>query len=204
MAEMWERQPGESAPAFQAFAVYRDLGPRRTFAEAARKFFGNVKRQGFRQDWPRRFQWSERARAWDDHLDNCQRQAEEQARKDMAQRHAKTALALQSKALERLRALSLEEMGAKDVLSWLETAAKLERLSRGEPEVRETGALVLEQAYAIQKEIRQRILADPAARAAAATLDAALGHGGADTGGAGTIGMGNTLGNASTLDIAQS
>jgi hypothetical protein len=51
----------------------------------------------------------------------------------MAERHAKEALMLQNKAVERLRQLRPEELKPRDTLSFLIEAAKLERLARGEP-----------------------------------------------------------------------
>ena len=35
--EVWERQEGETAQAFQAFAAYRDMGAERSLAKVAQK-----------------------------------------------------------------------------------------------------------------------------------------------------------------------
>jgi hypothetical protein len=51
----------------------------------------------------------------------------------MAERHAKEAMMMQTKAIERLRQLRPEELGARDTLAYLVESAKLERLARGEP-----------------------------------------------------------------------
>jgi len=52
----------------------------------------------------------------------------------MRERHAREALALQQKALERLKRMDPEELSPGDVLRYFVEAAKLERISRGEPE----------------------------------------------------------------------
>jgi hypothetical protein len=72
--------------------------------------------------------------AWDVHLDRQTREAQEQARREMGQRHAEVALALQEKAISRLKAMSPEELSSSDLIRYLVEAAKLERLSRGEPD----------------------------------------------------------------------
>ena len=132
----WEQQAGESARAFGAFCAYRDLGPQRSLRTAAEKFYGRssaaVSRQF--QAWSGTFKWVERASAWDQHLDAEVRHAQEEARREMGERHVKEARALQSKALERLRTLRPEEMGPADVLRFFVEASKLERLALGEPD----------------------------------------------------------------------
>ena len=132
----WEQQAGESARAFGAFCAYRDLGPRRSLRTAAEKYYGRATAAVFRQciTWSGAFQWVERAGAWDRHLDAEARHAQEEARREMAERHVKEARALQSKALERLRTLRPEEMGPADVLRFFVEASKLERLALGEPD----------------------------------------------------------------------
>jgi hypothetical protein len=84
--------------------------------------------------WSSAFHWVERASAWDRHLDAEARRAQEKARREMAERHAHEARALQSKAVERLRALRPEELGPADLLRYFVEAAKLERLAMGEPD----------------------------------------------------------------------
>jgi hypothetical protein len=138
MAEVspWQQQPGESARAFGAFAVYRDLGPRRSLRAAAASFYGRISASLERQvdKWSRAFRWVERANAWDQHLaaEGCK--AQEEARREMVDRHVREARALQAKALERLRALCPEELGPTDLLRFIVEAAKLERLALGEPD----------------------------------------------------------------------
>jgi hypothetical protein len=132
----WEQQPEETARAYGAFCVYRDLGPRRTLAAAAAAFFERTGDAPERQvdKWSSAFRWVERAAAWDRHLDAQGRAAQETARREMAERHGREARALQAKALERLRALRPEELSPADVLRFFVDAAKLERLALGEPD----------------------------------------------------------------------
>jgi hypothetical protein len=84
--------------------------------------------------WSSAFRWVERASAWDKHLDAEARRAQEEARRDMAERQAREARALQAKAVERLKSLNPEELGPADVLRYFVEAAKLERLALGEPD----------------------------------------------------------------------
>jgi hypothetical protein len=132
----WEQLPGESARAFGAFAAYRDLGPRRSLRAAAQTFYGRASAARERQldKWSHAFRWVERANAWDRHLDAQARQAQEEARREMVERHVKEARALQAKAVERLRSLRPEELGPAELLRYLVEAAKLERLALGEPD----------------------------------------------------------------------
>src|SRR5262245_24323516 len=92
-AAPWEQPPGESARAFGAFRAYRALGPRRSLRAAAAAFYGREAAALERQldKWSRAFGWVARAAAWDRHLDAEARQAQEQARRDMAERQAREA-----------------------------------------------------------------------------------------------------------------
>jgi hypothetical protein len=71
--ELWLRQTGESLPAHSAFLIYRDLGTARSLSEAQKIASGRSggesggKKNRF-ESWSARFRWVERARSWDNHL----------------------------------------------------------------------------------------------------------------------------------------
>lgn len=135
----WERQPGESARAYAAFCIYRDMPPRkRSLREVAAKLKGKPgKYKSVPANismWSAKWRWAERAAAWDEERDRQEREAQIRAVKEMRERHAREAMALQEKALKRLKAMNPEELSPADVLRYFVEAAKLERISRGEPE----------------------------------------------------------------------
>jgi hypothetical protein len=145
MASPWDQVAGESAKAYAAFCLYRDLGPRRSLDAASRSYHGsNQERQdppGRRQPrasgtirrWAQGWNWLARARAWDQESERIKQAEQHAAIQEMVERHAKEALMIQNKGVERLRQLRPEELGVRETLAYLVEAAKLERLARGEP-----------------------------------------------------------------------
>jgi len=136
---IWERLPGESAKAYEAFCIYRDLPPHeRSLKAVAEKLGGkrSGKSRALRplERWSSRYRWVERAQAWDEEVDRRAREAHLRAVKEMRERHARMAVALQQKALDRLKQMDPDELEPLEVLKYLIEAAKLERLARGEPE----------------------------------------------------------------------
>ena len=72
MEPSWQRRPGESNPAFQAFVEYRGLGCDRTLDATREKL---AKRPGYHRylrEWSTRWSWAERASDWDHHLQEKQ------------------------------------------------------------------------------------------------------------------------------------
>jgi hypothetical protein len=65
----FERQDEESAKAYRAFAVYRDLGPERTLRAVAEALYGIRWKYGKRtvEKWSSSFDWVARARGYEDH-----------------------------------------------------------------------------------------------------------------------------------------
>ena len=91
----WERQPRESAQAYQAFSIYRDLGEERALRAVAAQL---GKSRALIERWSRNWNWVERARQYDDSL---QREAQAKAYKkavkeleEMQLRQIKTAVLL--------------------------------------------------------------------------------------------------------------
>lgn len=136
----WERQDGETDKAYAAFCIYRDLPPNeRSLRAAAAKFYGKDKEKLRRppatfEKWSTRWRWVERARAWDEEQDRLAREAQLQAIKEMRERHAEQARYLQAKGIQALRDLAAGKISAGDAIRLIIEGARLERISRGEPE----------------------------------------------------------------------
>jgi len=132
MEPIWERLPGESAKAYEAFCKYRDMPPgERSLREVARRL---GKSETLISRWSSRYRWVERVQAWDDEVDRKAREAHLRTVKEMRERHARYAVALQMKALDRLKQMDPDELEPLEVLKFIVEAAKLERLARGEPD----------------------------------------------------------------------
>jgi hypothetical protein len=144
-----ERLPGESNAAFSAFVIYRDLGAQRSLDAASTRYHArnrlnttppqdgtrkNKKCSGQIRTWADRWNWRERAAAWDAEQDRQARQAMLQEIVDMRKRHAQEAMMLQKAAMQRLQALDPQTLTQSHLLAYFVEATKLERLSRGEPE----------------------------------------------------------------------
>jgi hypothetical protein len=142
----WEHLPGESAKAYAAFCLYRDLGPHRSLDETSRQYHAQPasdedrqprrpkrRASGLVRRWAERWDWSGRALAWDHEVEQGKQKKQLEAIAEMAERHAREAMLLQNKAVERLRQLLPGELSPQDTLRYLIEAAKLERLARGEP-----------------------------------------------------------------------
>lgn len=123
----WERQPGESEQAFEAFKIYRDLGVRRSNAEVCKQL---SKSRQLISRWKSKYEWDERVRAYDNDLEKQQHAEAVKNLKDMTGRHIKIAMSLQRKALEALDKLKVEDMTPKDIKEYIKMATELERLNR--------------------------------------------------------------------------
>ena len=63
-AQLWERQPEETDPAFQAFEMYRAMGRVRSLAKVGCE---SGKHVTLIERWSVRHRWRERVEAWDRH-----------------------------------------------------------------------------------------------------------------------------------------
>ena len=83
--------------------------------------------------WMEKYNWVKRTKAYDDYIERKKREEKEKAILDMAERHAKLAMAFQQRIAERIKVIDPAELSPADMARWLDVATKLERLSRGEP-----------------------------------------------------------------------
>lgn len=142
-AEPWLKWPQEKPDQYYAFCAFRDLPPgggrsiERAYAYM-RTGDPNAPRLRVNPGWfafARAFRWQERVDAYERHTERKHLAAMDDqvlaAYKEMGDRHAREAMALQAKALERLRSLDPSSMNADQVLRFIVQAAALERLARG-------------------------------------------------------------------------
>ncbi|MFB6643125.1 hypothetical protein ACFCYF_38545 [Streptomyces chartreusis] len=164
-AESWERQPGESATAWEAFACYRDLGLSRSItkvAETLRKARTLIER------WSVAHQWVLRAEAWDREQDRLWRGERQQAAREVARRHARLASAAQAKLVAQLQQLDPARLTPADVIRWLEVTVRIERQAYGidlaetasgpaVPEVADVTGLTDEERRARMEQLRREL-----------------------------------------------
>ena len=133
MAEIWEKQKDESNKAYHTFCIYRDLGPDRSLEKTRQKLGKSAGYTRWMHTWSSKYDWVTRAQAYDDYIEKKKREEKEKAILDMAERHAKLAMAFQQRVAQRLQGIDPLELSPSDMARWLDIATKLERLSRGEP-----------------------------------------------------------------------
>ena len=135
----WERQPGETQKAYEAFCVYRDLKDIRDpeskrSLELVGQRLGKTKANYER--WSSANEWVKRVEAWDEYQERKIREEEEKQRitdiRSMRKRHADLASAMLIKAARALQRIPEDEIKAGDVSRMVDTASKLERISRGD------------------------------------------------------------------------
>jgi hypothetical protein len=95
----WDKRPNESALAFRAFALYRDLGSKRSISQVARELGTEITHL---KDWSSKHEWVARCDAYDAHIDRLDQQTREKERREMHQRHAAAGATLQGSALVRI------------------------------------------------------------------------------------------------------
>ena len=126
---LWERQDGESGKAYEAFAVYRDMGATRTVSAVARQL---RKSRALVDRWRRQWNWAERVRDYDRELERAAHEEALKAVREMSRRHIGMAVRMQTKALEALNGLNTKKMRPKDVVALIHEGTKLERDSRAQ------------------------------------------------------------------------
>lgn len=180
----WERQPGESAKAYEAFCVYRDQGAGRSLNKTAKQL---GKSATLISVWSYKNRWVERCEAWDRWLAEERRRAQVEAIRKMEERHIRLAQGMQTLAARKLeRELertdpnrvgieaareALDSITLQEVRLLITEGTKLERVARGEPETITEERQVVDWASAVTERWRDRLAREKAAAAAKPSED---------------------------------
>lgn len=127
---MWERQAGESDPAWGAFQRYLEAGDARTAVALAHQ---GVARPHVLARWCRRYRWALRALAWDEDQDRVVREEHMAELRRLDMQIDAIAKAMLGRVAERLRQLSekqIETMSAADVARLFNEAVRVLRQPR--------------------------------------------------------------------------
>jgi hypothetical protein len=104
-----ERLQGESSRAYAAYCAYRDIGPGRSldraWKQSAKQESASARRPGHWSAWSAKFDWSERAEAYDDSIEEDKRSADVARGRQIHQRRQKFALEAQERTEGRVRHL---------------------------------------------------------------------------------------------------
>lgn len=123
----WERKKGESSESYAAFKLYYQMGDKRSCAKVAK----NLGRSNtLISGWCSKWDWVERARAYDNELARQEFSETCNAIKKMNEQQAQIGLLIQKKALEALKEMKSNELYPKLLLQYLVQGAGLERKSR--------------------------------------------------------------------------
>lgn len=127
--DAWERQPGETTRAYEAFTLYRDMGADRALRKVVQALNKNLTTIA---EWSTKYEWVKRAAEWDAEQDRIARNAQIEEIKKMRKRHAEVANSMIIKAARALNRMKEEDIRPADISRFIEVASKLERLSRGD------------------------------------------------------------------------
>lgn len=186
--EVWDRLSGETARAYRAFAVYRDMGVSRSVARVGQEL---GKSKSLMDRWSGNWHWVHRANEWDAAQDEIHRSEQEQERRDMLRRHAEIGRNILRQVNAKLIEFQTDEgvgadLSLKDIPVWTNIGTQVERKARGEPET--IDGINEMQKIEARRTYEERILNDPERRERAFKLieelaGDGLGPGGFDSGG---------------------
>ena len=151
-----ERLPQESPRAYRAFCIYRDLGPDRSLDQAWKRFCaasdptknrGSARRPGHWAAWSQKYQWVERAEAYDDLIEEESRNAAAERRRQLHEARSQFQSEEQQRIENQVRNADavLDKMGTaplNEVIQITKDANKTTTTKIKAPNVRDMAALL--------------------------------------------------------------
>jgi hypothetical protein len=139
----WERMESEPGRAFEAFRIFRDLGPTRTLAATALSFF-EIPASALTEDpnigkryaprfyaWHSKYNWKVRADSWDAEIDRQRWADRAEAIRRTNDGYVAVGAAMRQKILLRVAGMDPAQIAPKDVPAWIKAAADVERMGYG-------------------------------------------------------------------------
>lgn len=127
--QAWERQPRESHQAFEAFELYRDMGPMRGIRKVAKE---TGKSFTLMERWSRVWEWKRRADKYEEYYDALKASALHRRKMEMIERQADLGRRMQQTADMGLDCMEVEELSAQDIARLAGEGVKIERLALGD------------------------------------------------------------------------
>lgn len=127
--ELWERQPNETAKAFEAFVIYRDMGVNRSIRKAAQTLNKAVTTLA---EWSTKHEWVKRVAAWDAEQDRIARNELVAEMASTRKKQRKQAQRMQEKGMELLESISIGDAKLSEIVSLLKAGMEQERIAIGD------------------------------------------------------------------------
>ena len=168
--EAWERQKGESVQAYDAFVTYRDMGSSRSGAKVGQEL---GKSKTLVERWSSRWEWVWRCEQYDTAMEQQRLRDRAKELQQAKDRQARMAQAMLQKVLEKLQALTPDDISPGVMVQMVKVASDLERHALGEVD---TVAITGAGGGPVQNDIRLVLdaLDDPEARDALDALSQRL------------------------------
>ncbi len=128
MKQIWERQEGESAKAYDAFTLYRDMGPGRSISKIVQKHTKNRATCG---KWSVKYNWVQRVAAYDEEQDRIRRLVAKEELIKATREHLRNARNMRKVAMEIITTKDADKISFGDAVRALELAVKMERQALG-------------------------------------------------------------------------
>ena len=125
--KLWEKKPKESNKAYEAFVVYRDLGSGRTFTAVAEELHKSV---SLIRRWKDKWNWQERAEAWDNSIAEKARIKKAKDYAKMIEVQTGIGQMLQAEAIKAIKKMDLTKASLPALLEMINSGVRIERTAR--------------------------------------------------------------------------
>lgn len=125
--EAWQQRSDEPNKAFHAFRLYCYAGPYRSLRDVREALGKEYSYDKQLEKWSGKYDWSERAGAWDFHVENLIQKEYVEDVLHMVERHVQNAREIQEKVFERLMSLDVNALKPAELIRLYGIAVKVER-----------------------------------------------------------------------------